>query len=513
MRLLVTPTFAILFLIAGSQVVPRSWHEVNRLLARALKRGARLREERIMGARSILAIAVSIVGTGGVWADEWPQFRGPNAAGVSAESNLPTEWGADKHVGWKVKVPGYGWSSPIVWGDRLFVTTAVSDKQQAPAAGMGGPFAKGPGGGFGKGAFPPKGFPPKGMGRFGGFGGKPPDAVYRWEVHCLDTATGKTLWKRVAAEHKPKTPINPTNTYASETPVTDGERVYASFGMSGVYCYDFHGELVWKKDLGSYSMSFGHGTGASPALDGKRLFVQCDNEQKSFLIALDKRTGDEVWRASRDEHSTWSTPLVWKSKKGTAVVCLGQRVRGYDPETGTLLWQLGGIEGQHIASPVADAQQLYVGVGGMISRRKPLVAIRAGAAGDITLRSGETTSAQVAWAIEKAGPGMATPLLYGGYLYVPDQNLDVLCCYDAKTGTLVYRQRLPSARGFTSSPWAYDAKVFCLDQEGRTFVVQAGPEFRLLGENVLDERFWSSPAIASGALFLRGVEHLYCIRR
>jgi outer membrane protein assembly factor BamB len=347
----------------------------------------------------------------------------------------------------------------------------------------------------------------------GGFGGTPPDAVYRWEVHCLDAATGKTLWKQVAAQHKPKTSINASNTYATETPVTDGERVYAYFGMTGVYCYDFEGRLVWEKDLGAFPMFFGHGSGASPVLDGERLFILCDNEQKSFLVALGKRTGKELWRAERDERSTWSTPFVWKTGESTAVVCLGNRVRAYDPATGKVLWEMGGFEGQHIASPVGDAQHLYLGVGGMMSRKKPLVAIRAAASGDITLKTGETANAGVAWAVDKAGPSMASPLLYGDNLYVLDQNQDFLSCYDAKSGKSVYRERLPQAQGFTSSPWAYGGKVFCLDQKGRTFVVQAGPEFRLLGENELDERFWSSPAIANGALLMRGVDYLYCIKQ
>jgi outer membrane protein assembly factor BamB len=476
-------------------------------------------EEPAMRTRILVAVALLPCGFAAACrADDWPQFRGPHGVGISNEANLPTEWSADKNVAWKVKVPGYGWSSPIVWGDRVFLTTAVSDKQQPPVAGMGGPFAKG--GGFGNGPkadFPPKsgkGFPPKGMGGFpGGFGGKPPDAVYRWELHCLDAKTGKTVWKRVAAEQKPKTPINPTNTYASETPVTDGERVYAYFGMTGVYCYALNGDLVWKKDLGSYPTFFGHGSGASPALDNNRLFIQCDNEQKSFLVALDKRSGDELWRVTRDERSTWSTPLVWNTKDRSVVVCLGQKVRGYDPANGKLLWEMGGLEGQHIASPIADSQYLYVGAGGIMSRRKPLVAIRASAADDITLRTGQTANDHVAWAIDKAGPGMSTPLLHDGYLYVLDQNQELLNCYDAKTGKSVYRERLASARGFTSSPWAYDGKVFCLDQQGRTFVVQAGSDFRVLGENDIQERCWSSPAIANGALFIRGVEHLYCIKK
>jgi len=471
-----------------------------------------------------------------VWGGDWPQFRGPDGTGLSPEEKLPAEWAKDKNVLWKAKVPGYAWSSPVVWGDKVFVTTAVSDKQTKPRAGFGG-------GGFGrpedmpenpKGERPkdrpkdrPGGFPP------GGRGGarKPPDAVYKWEVYCLDRGTGKVLWHQVAAEKKPTILIQSSNTYASETPVTDGERVYAYFGMTGVWCFDFTGKLVWSKDLGSYSMMMGFGTGSSPALDGERLFIQCDNEEKSFLVALDKKTGKELWRANREERSSWSTPFVWRNKQRTEVVCCGQRVRSYDPATGKVLWELGGMGGKEgraagpggpggpggrggnraDATPVASDEMIYFGCSGSFSSG-PLFAVKAGASGDITLKEGSTSNEGVAWSRGDAGPSMASPLLYDGNLYVLEQRR-MLSCFDARTGKDAYRkERLPGAKSFTSSPWAYDGKIFCLDEDGQTFVVQAGPAFKLLGKNKLDEMFWSSPAISSGALFLRGTDHLYCIK-
>jgi len=504
-------------------------------------------------------------------AGEWPQFRGPGNAGVLDEAKLPDEWSAKKNVAWKVKVPGYGWSSPIVWGDKVFVTTAISDKQKKPSGGMGG-FPGGPGGqgGGGFGAPPEPGqvlSPPvqerlqlsdeqkkqieelqksvdagldkiltdeqkkqfkemnDGFGRGGpgrpgpggfpgGFGGgKPPDAVYRWEIHCLDRATGQTLWKEVVAEKKPAIATHSSNTYASETPVSDGERVYAYFGMTGVYCYDFKGKKVWSKDLGAYKMQMGFGTGASPALDGDRLFIQCDNEEKSFLVALDKKNGDEIWRVDRNEKSSWSTPFVWKTKDRTQVVCCGgNKVRAYDPENGKLIWELGAGRSQFNATPVADQERLYLGAGGMMGQR-PLVAIKAAATGDISLKNDESTNDGVAWWIAQAGPPMASPLLYRGYLYILDQNGGFLACYDAKTGDAAYkRQRLTGAKGFTSSPWAHDDKIFCLDQDGTTFVVQAGAKFKLLAKNTIEEMFWSSPALTGDSLILRGVDNLYCIQ-
>jgi outer membrane protein assembly factor BamB len=426
--------------------------------------------------------------------------------------------------------------------------------------------------------------------------------VYRWEVHCLDLATGKTLWKQLALEAKPRIPTHSTNTYASETPVTDGERLYVYFGMTGLFCYDLAGNPLWKKDLGSYPMLMGWGTGSSPVLDEDRLFLQCDNEEKSFLVAFDKRTGEELWRMPREERSSWATPYVWRNKKRTELVTIGsQKARSYDPATGKLLWELA-MAGRNSASPVADDEMLYLGSGGgggmfggggfggggagggfgrQPDRGQPdrgqsggaqqerdrepqersaqeantqqeraqerggqqgqqggaqpgqrgrggfggggfgggggsgaLVAVKAGASGDISLKSNETSNEYVAWQRMRAGPAMASPLLYRGYLYVLEQRGGIVSCYDAKTGEPAYAQkRLQGARGFTSSPWASDGKIFCLDDNAQTFVLAAGPEFNLLGTNSLDEMCWSSPAIASGRLLLRTAENLYCFKQ
>ena len=444
-----------------------------------------------------------------VRADDWPGFRGQGGCGVSAETGLPARWGAEENVAWKAKVPGYGWSSPVVWGDKVFVTTAVSDKQAKP-------------GGFG-GGFPGGGFPPRGGRRgSGGFpggrgtGGRAPAAVYRWEVYCLNKADGKVLWQQVAREARPAVGVNSFNTYATETPVTDGERLYAYFGNTGVFCYDLAGKLLWKKGLGAYRMQLGHGTGSSPALGGERLFIQCDNEEKSFLVALDKKTGKELWRVDRPERSTWSTPLVWKAKGRTEVVCGGARkVRSYDPATGKQLWELGGMTAACQASPVADAERLYFGTSLRPSGAGPLYAVKAGAAGDITLKEGEESNAGVAWVRARSGPALASPLLYQGYLYVLEQRGGFLSCYGAKTGQPAYsKQRLPGGRGFTASPWAYEGKVFCLADDGKAFVVRAGPEYKLLGTNALNgETCWATPAVAGGALILRSVDYLYCLKK
>lgn len=450
--------------------------------------------------RSRFAFAALLLGclSASTWAADWTQFRGPNGSATSEEKQLPAEWSTDKNIAWKAKVPGYAWSCPIVVGDKVFVTTAVADKQTKPSGGKGG-FG---GGGFGKDR-------------------RPPDAMYKYELYCLNAADGKVVWKQTAAEQKPTIPIHSTNTYASETPVTDGERVYAYFGMTGVFCYDLDGKQVWKANLGSYRMALGWGAGSSPALDSERLFVQCDNDEKSFLVALDKKTGKELWKVERSERSGWSTPLVWKNKQRSELICMGgKRVRSYDPATGKELWELGGMNGMPQATPVASEEMLFVGTGG--SREfgggggggrgvKPLFAVKAGASGDITLKDGTTANDGVAWSQAQGGPGMASPVYYEGHLYVLDQRGGLLTCLDATTGKQIYKERI-GGRGFTSSPWAYEGKLFCLADDGQTFVVQAGPEFKILGKNSLDEMCWSSPAVAGGALFLRTVDSLYCIK-
>jgi outer membrane protein assembly factor BamB len=424
----------------------------------------------------------------GLRAENWPQFRGPGSLGISAEEQLPIEWGSDKNVRWKIEIPGAGWSSPIVWENKVFVTTAVTEKQTRPQA-----FSD----------------------SYGGANvGKRAESVYRWQVYCLDRGTGKVLWKQTAAEGKPSLPKHPSNTYASETPVTDGERVYAYFGTKGLFCYDLKGKLLWSKDLGTYKMMMGWGTGSSPALEGDRLFVQCDNEEKSFLVALEKKSGKELWRVDRDEKSSWGTPFVWRNKVRTELVSGGgKKVRSYDPATGKLFWQLSGMSGMCSTTPVADDERLYTGTSGPPGSNSPLVAVKAGASGDITLKEGEASSAGVVWSQLRAGPFLPSPLLYRGYLYVLDARLNMLSCYDARTGEPAYKkERLHQAKGFAASPWAYDGKLFCLDQEGRTFVVKAGPKFELLATNKLDDTFSASPAVAGGNLFLRGATRLYCIK-
>ncbi|MCI0705051.1 MAG: PQQ-like beta-propeller repeat protein [Planctomycetia bacterium] len=462
--------------------------------------------------RPLLALAVLFPVAAS--ADDSPQFRGPGGTGVFTDAKPPSEWSADKNVAWKASIQGVAWSAPIVIGDKVIVTTAYSDRQPKPKAGGGF------GGGFGKG--------PPGKGGFGG--GAAPKEKYQFKIVCLDRTTGKVIWDKTAKEARPTIPTHSTNTFATETPVSDGERIYAYFGMNGLFCYDLAGKEVWKKDLGSFNMQFGFGTGSSPVLDGDRLFIQCDNEQQSFLIALDKQTGKELWKAERREKSGWSTPFVWKTKNRTDIVASGgQRIRGYDPATGKVVWELEVGGGQCSASPVGDSERLYVGVGtggggfggGFggpkggkgAGRAGTMFAVKAGATGDISLKAGTTSNDGIAWSVPRAWPGSASPVVYDGYVYAVEQQGGLVSCYEAKTGKAAYtRERIPGARAFWASPWAADGKIFCLSEDGTTHVIKAGKDFEVLTVNKLGrDMYWSTPAAANGALFIRGVDVLYCL--
>ena len=422
---------------------------------------------------------------GTVVAGDWRQFRGPDNSGVSLQSLAPSHWCGTTNLAWTREIPGYGWSSPIVVGDKLIVTTAVSEKQKRPDP-----------------SFSFRMF----------FKGQPPDAVYRWEIFCLDRNTGKTLWSRVALERKPGMALTSGNTYASETPVSDGVFVYAYFGMQGVYCYDLQGKEVWRRDLGAYKMLMNWGTGSSPALEAGRLFILCDNEEQSFLVALDCRTGKQLWRVAREERSNWATPFVWRNQVRTEVVTAGGKaIRSYNPADGKVLWELKREAGASMtyvtATPVANRTMLYVGAGS----HSPLWAIRAGASGEISLEAGQATNPAIAWSNAKAGPPMSSPLLYQDWLYVLMQN-GILICLEAASGKEIYRERLKGAHSFTASPWAQDGKLCCLDEGGQTFVIEAGPNFVVRGKNTIEDLFWSTPALSGDALYLRGANRLYCIR-
>ncbi len=416
----------------------------------------------------------------------WPQFRGPSATGVPRdETGLPDTWSATRNVEWKAPIGGQGWSSPIAWGNRIFLTSART-KRNPPV----------PEGGFYQGAVES----PKS------------DEEHVWTVHCLDLQSGTELWETEVCLGIPKVGRHRKNTYASETAVTDGEHVYAHVGDLGTWCLDFDGNVVWSKDWPPVRTRWGYGTASSPALHGGRLYIKNDNEDESYLLAMDKATGNEIWRVPRDESTTWSTPFVWESGKRTEVVTVGRnRVRSYDTD-GTLLWELGRLSSLAIPTPFAADGMLYITSGYMNSEDRPIYAIRPGASGDITLPTERTSNEYIAWSVPQGGPYHPSGLVYRGHYYTLFDR-GFLTCHDARTGEEIYgKQRISrESSNFTASPWAYNGKVFCLDEAGTTFVVQAGPEFRLLGSNELGEMCMATPAIVDDGLLIRTFAALYKI--
>jgi len=420
-------------------------------------------------------------------ADQWPQFRGPQSSGVSGAAGLPDAWSGTENVRWKTAIPGQGWSSPIVWGNRVFVTSAVQEEGKPEAVKRG---------------------------LYMGGDRLPTKTPHRWMVYCLDGETGKIVWERQAGRKVPEYGRHLKNSFASETPVTDGERVYAYFGSLGLFCYDFDGKPLWSRSWGEFPTRFYWGSAASPVLHGDRIYVVNDNDRQSFLVAVDKLSGKEVWRVDRDEKSNWATPLVWDNGLRTEIVTPGTRkVRSYSLE-GKVLWELGGMSSITIPTPCAGHGLLYLSSGYVADRRRPVFAVRPGASGDVSLKGEETSNQYVAWCQKMAGPYNPSPLLYGEHLYVL-YDLGQLACYDARTGREVYgRTRIaPQARAFTASPWAYDGKVFCLSEDGDTFVIQAGAEFKLLRTNAVGALCLATPAIAGGSLILRTEEHVLRIGR
>jgi outer membrane protein assembly factor BamB len=309
----------------------------------------------------------------------------------------------------------------------------------------------------------------------------------------------------------PETPVHLKNTYASETPVTDGERVYAYFGNLGLFCYDVNGKELWSRQWGSLPMAFGWGTAASPVLHKDRLYIVNDNEKQSFLVALDKHSGKEIWRVEREEKSNWATPFIWENERRTEIITCGKKVRSYDLD-GKPLWQIGPMSSIVIPTPFARFGLLYVCSGYVLDGTRPVYAIRPGASGDISLSSGETSNMYVAWSQKQAGPYNPSPIVYGDYLYVLyDRGL--FGCYDARTGKEMYKERIgPGASAFTTSPWAYDGKIFCLSEDGDTFVMAAGPQYKLIGKNSLNEMCMATPALARDSLVIRTFSKLYRIK-
>jgi outer membrane protein assembly factor BamB len=430
-------------------------------------------------------------------ADNWTQFRGSRGGVAPDDLALPDTWSATENVVWKIDVPGRGWSSPIVWGDHVFVTAAVNTKGTEeplkPVPSYAGRSVGGP--------------------MSGRDIGSSTDS-YRWVVSDIDFKSGKVRWQSTVHTGVPVESKHQKNSYASETPATDGERVYVYSGNAGLFAFDMNGKSVWSKPMGPFKVRSGWGPASSPVVHKDRVYIVNDNDDQSFIAAYDARTGADIWKVNRDEGSNWGTPFVWENGLRSEIVTAGtDKVRSYDV-SGKLLWTLSGMSTIQVPTPIAAHGLLYISSGYPADPLRPVYAIRPGASGDISLKQGESTNASIAWSHPTLGAYNPSGLVHGDYYYtLIDRGL--LVCHEAKTGKEIYpRQRITTdAASFTASPWAYNGRIFAMSEDGDTYVLQAGPEFKVLGKNSLNEMALATPAIANGSLIVRTASKLYRITR
>ena len=410
---------------------------------------------------------------------EWAQWRGPLSSGVAPFADPPVEWSESKNVRWKTEIPGKGHSTPIVWGDRIFLTTAIAIGEPMP---------------------PPVGIRP------GSHDNMATVNRQEYSVIAIDRRDGKILWKKTVLSDVPHEGAHQTASFASDSPVTDGVHIYAFFGSAGLYCLDMNGDLKWKADFGKKHTLHGHGEGNSPALYGDTLVINWDHEGPSFIAALDKNSGKELWRTPRDEVTSWSTPLIVEHNgKMQVVVSATNRIRGYDLATGVEIWECAGMSTNVVGSPVYADGVVYAGSS---YEKRAMLAIRLeGAKGDIT------GSSQVLWSRNRDTPYVPSPLLYEGKLYFLKHYQGILFCLTAKTGETVFGpQRLPDMYNIYASPVGAAGRIYITSREGITTVLKHGaPE--ILAANTLEDSFSASPALAGKDLFLRGEKYLYCLTK
>jgi outer membrane protein assembly factor BamB len=443
--------------------------------------------------RVVWTIVLLTLAGGPLSAGNWPQFRGTQGGLAADHPSLPARWSRTDNVVWKIDVPGRAWSSPVVWGDHVFVTTVVN---------VNAPFQ----------ALKPV---PDYRGR--SWNGPLDEKsiattadTHRWVLYDIDLTTGRVRWERVLHTAVPSRPVHQKNTYLSETPVTDGERVYVYSGSIGLFAVDMEGRPVWSRPMPAVETRMGWGSAASPVLHEGRLYVVNDNEQQSYLAAYEASSGRELWRVARDERTNWSTPLVWENELRTEIVTTGTgRVRSYDLN-GAPLWDIARMSVLTVPSPLARHGLLFVSAGYIQDPHRPVYAVRPGGTGDISLAAEETQNRFIAWSHTQASSYQPSPIVVGNYYYtLLDRGF--LTCHDARTGREIYgRQRISAdSSGFTASPWSYNGRIFAMSEDGDTFVIQAGPEFRILGRNSLDEMSMATPAVANGSLIIRTANSLY----
>src|SRR5262245_4818670 len=422
----------------------------------------------------------------------WPSFRGTEASGVADGQRLPDRWdgATGRNILWRTPIPGLAHSSPVVWGQLVFVTTAVSSDPKA--------------------TFKP--------GLYGDGDASNDRSNHRWTIVALDKRSGKIRWERVAHEGRPLNKRHIKSTYASATPATDGRIVVAWFGSEGVYAYDVDGNFLWKVDLGRVDMgaydipSYEWGPASSPIIWNGLVILQCDTQADSFLLALNAETGETVWKTERDELPSWGTPTVATTSAGPELVTNASNfIRGYDPRTGKELWRVGPSSKITAPTPVAADDMLVMASGRAPER--PIFVVRSGARGDLTLPEGQSKSSSIVWSRMGRGSYMPTPLIYKGVLYVLANN-GVLDAYDLRTGEELYRQRLPLiGSGYSASPIAADNKIYLSNEDGEMLVLAAGPKYAHIATNSMGELLMATPALSEGVMYVRASASVFAIGR
>ena len=441
----------------------------------------------------------------------WPQFRGPSGRAISAIETLPTKWSTTINVAWSAEIPGRAWSSPIVWGDQVFVTSAISAsgfKQPSPGIYGNDYVAELQRQGLSEAQIMEKL-------RLRDLESPAESGDVQFMLYSLDVATGKIRWQQQAHKGPPVGGRHRKNTYASETPSTDGERVYAMFGNIGVFCYSMDGKPLWTYKIDPQPRYLDFGTAASPIVHDGRVFVLDDNEVSSFIAALDAKTGAVIWKTPRTAagriKSGWSTPYVWVNPKRTEIVTIGPSGAVSYDLGGKELWNLKGLT-QANPTPTEGDGLLYIGTGSQGEANRPLFAIKPGAAGDISLKPEQTSNEFVAWFQPRAAAYTSSPLVFGGRVYAVNDT-GVLQVFEAKTGKELYKARVGGVGNtFSASPWAYGGKVFFLSEEGDTFVIKPGDTYEEIAKNSLGEMALASPAVTRDGLFVRTQSKLYRIR-
>ena len=441
---------------------------------------------------------------------EWPGFRGPSSNPSASSSNLPEKWSKTSNIEWTSTIPGLGWSSPIVTGTNIFLTTVTTDGQ-AKLPQVGTDYSNDYIAELSKQGFKDKELLDRLNARDFEF---PNEVTLHYFLYSVDLESGKANWKREFHSGRPPGGRHRKNSFSSETPVTDGSRVYVYINNLGLFAYDLAGNQVWKTPLENFPTILDFGPASSPTLVNDLVVILNDNEKQQFIAAFDKNTGKQVWRTNRsihvqgsDRQTGWSSPYVWKNSRRTEIVTIGPDLAiSYDLE-GKELWRLGGMSAMPIPSPFAYDGLLYLNGG----TAKVMAAIRPGAVGDLTTPDGAKLNDFVVWLQPKAGTYLPTELALDGGLYVLTHN-GIFTRFDAKTGVQTYKARIGEGGDFTTSPWAYNGKIFCMNEEGKTFVIRAGDKYEFVGSNDLDEMALASPALIGDRLILRTETRLYSIR-